>query len=268
MCIAPIAIRDQTGASIYGYIRVPCGKCFECRRDRAKSWSFRLYQEAKRHDKQLFVTLTYSDDNLIYAGDHPTLVKSDLQKFFKRLRWNIKPNKIKYYACGEYGGRTRRPHYHAILFGATHEEVLAAWNGGHVHFGDCSSASIGYVTGYLCKGGLRDYSPCEPEFSVMSKGLGNNYLTPQMIKYHEQNLATYVTNPGGDIQQIPRYYKERIFTEEDRLMLAARAASMHELTEQELIAKYGHEEFEIIKMNSAVAKILQNEYRETLRNKV
>ena len=59
------------------------------------------------------------------------MVKADLQKFFKRLRRDTN-TPIKYFACGEYGKRSRliqtrsgrlyqtdgdRPHYHFILYG-------------------------------------------------------------------------------------------------------------------------------------------------------
>jgi hypothetical protein len=39
------------------------------------------------------------------------------QKFMKRLRDRIKPLKIRFFHCGEYGDKTRRPHYHALIFG-------------------------------------------------------------------------------------------------------------------------------------------------------
>lgn len=57
----------------------------------------------------------------------PTFNIKDVQGFFKRLRSKIaylfKKNNIKdesqtlrYFLCSEYGGKTYRPHYHAILF--------------------------------------------------------------------------------------------------------------------------------------------------------
>jgi hypothetical protein len=42
---------------------------------------------------------------------------SHFQKFMKRLRDRIKPLKIRFFHCGEYGDLTRRPHYHALIFG-------------------------------------------------------------------------------------------------------------------------------------------------------
>jgi hypothetical protein len=33
------------------------------------------------------------------------------------LRKKISPLKIRFFHCGEYGDKTRRPHYHALIFG-------------------------------------------------------------------------------------------------------------------------------------------------------
>lgn len=47
------------------------------------------------------------------------LRKSDLQKFIKRLRFSIAKRydaELRYFACGEYGPKHFRPHYHLLLF--------------------------------------------------------------------------------------------------------------------------------------------------------
>lgn len=54
-----------------------------------------------------FVTLTYDNDSL--PGDSG-LHKEDFQRFMKRLR-KYSGYDLKYFACGEYGGRFKRPHY-------------------------------------------------------------------------------------------------------------------------------------------------------------
>ena len=73
----------------------------------------RIMNEVRMHDVSCFVTLTYNDENL--PKDN-TLVKEDLQKFWKDLRYRIFPEKIRYFASGEYGDETQRPHYHAVIF--------------------------------------------------------------------------------------------------------------------------------------------------------
>nr|CAI9750492.1 replication initiation protein [Microvirus sp.] len=89
---------------------VGCGKCTECINLHKVVWQHRLEDEKKCHDACCFITLTYAETD----GDlHP----EDLTKFLKRLRKAISPVKIRYFACGEYGSKGKRPHYHAVIFG-------------------------------------------------------------------------------------------------------------------------------------------------------
>jgi len=62
---------------------VPCGKCLACSSNYRRDWVARMILESQAHSDAVFVTLTYSDDNL---PDRGSLVKRDLQLFFKRLR--------------------------------------------------------------------------------------------------------------------------------------------------------------------------------------
>lgn len=117
------------------YQRVPCGWCSGCQKDYASQWAIRCMNEAKDHENNWFITLTYDDEHLpretemlneetgeieetdIETG---TLVKKDFSKFLKDLRryyeYHHNWNNIRFYGCGEYGGQTERPHYHMILF--------------------------------------------------------------------------------------------------------------------------------------------------------
>lgn len=45
----------------------------------------------------------------------PTLSKTDVQKFLKRLRKNY-GKKVRYFICGEYGPKSFKPHYHILFF--------------------------------------------------------------------------------------------------------------------------------------------------------
>lgn len=81
---------------------------------RAREWALRITHEAQLHEENCFLTLTYNDEQL---PEHGSLYKPHLQKFFKRLRKRYPAKSIRYYACGEYGERTQRAHYHVCLFG-------------------------------------------------------------------------------------------------------------------------------------------------------
>lgn len=99
----------------YKGMEVPCGKCRACRIRRSFQWTMRLQHESHCYgNKSMFITLTYSDEHLPINW---SLEKKELQKFFKRVRKNIKGRKISYYACGEYGDLNGRPHYHSIVLG-------------------------------------------------------------------------------------------------------------------------------------------------------
>ena len=112
-CINPITITNKASISQEA-MEVPCGKCIECRIHQRKEWSLRLLHEMAYHERSVFLTLTYSDENL---PDDLSISKRHLQLFLKRLRKQSGRKGIKYFATGEYGESTQRPHYHAIVFG-------------------------------------------------------------------------------------------------------------------------------------------------------
>lgn len=130
---------------------VPCGHCMGCRLDRSRVWADRMLLELRDNDyKALFVTLTYNDASLPHAchvgynyyegfyedvvplaldddeewiaaaaGAPATLSIRDTQLFMKRLRKTFKDRRIRFFLAGEYGPKTHRPHYHAIIYGLT-----------------------------------------------------------------------------------------------------------------------------------------------------
>lgn len=91
---------------------VPCGRCIGCRLEYSRKWAIRCCNEASLYNDNCFVTLTYDDKHL---PSNKSLLKRDLQLFLKRLRKKFGEG-IRFFACGEYGDETLRPHYHMILF--------------------------------------------------------------------------------------------------------------------------------------------------------
>ena len=207
-------------------IPVPCGKCPNCVARKTSGWSFRLLKQEEISESALFVTLTYNTEHVpITKNGYMTLDKSDVQKFFKRLR-KLSKVKLKYYAAGEYGSQTNRPHYHIILFNATKRNVERAWRLenkeiGTIYIGNVSGASVGYTLKYISKKGkipLHRNDDRKPEFSLMSKGLGKNYLTEQMVNWHKDILLERMYVPMHDNKKIamPRYYKNKIYSESEK----------------------------------------------------
>lgn len=121
--------------------------------------------EAQLHDDNCFITLTYDEQRLPWGG---TLVLGHFQKFMKRLRKRHGAG-IRFFHCGEYGGSTGRPHYHALLFGLdfddkewlkdndqgdplfTSSNLSSLWPYGHASVGALSAQSAAYVTRYALK---------------------------------------------------------------------------------------------------------------------
>lgn len=100
------------------------------------------------HRTAVFTTLTYADDSL-----PPTLEKRHLQLFFKRLR-KAKRGGVRFFASGEYGERTHRPHYHALVYGAAPADaqlIEDTWGKGHARTEPVTPARIAYVAGYCQK---------------------------------------------------------------------------------------------------------------------
>jgi len=143
-------------------LSVPCGQCMGCRLERSRQWAIRCMHEGQMHEENCFITLTYDEENL---PDNGQLVLSDLQKFWKRLR--KKGHSFRYFACGEYGPSTERPHYHALVFGyrpqdetilseGSHtlfesEELEKTWGLGLCSFGNLTFETASYVAGYVTK---------------------------------------------------------------------------------------------------------------------
>lgn len=68
--------------------------------------------EASLYQSNSFITLTYDDQ---HVPQNYSVDVRQLQLFNKRLRKSL-PQKIRFFASGEYGEQTLRPHYHSLIF--------------------------------------------------------------------------------------------------------------------------------------------------------
>lgn len=220
-------------------LAVPCGKCPNCAKRYASGWSYRLLTEEKYSESAYFLTMTYSQNNVDYTPNgYKTLNKDHLRAFWKALR-KKNSKQLKYYAVGEYGSKTRRPHYHAILFNADLATVVGTapahalksglipmdgtveldspiWKHGYVTVGRVNELSVGYALKYMLKKlTIKKHSRDDrlPEFSAMSKRLGSQYLTKQARNYHLADLTGRfcLKLPNGALAPIPRYYKQHFY---------------------------------------------------------
>lgn len=203
-------------------ILLPCGQCTGCRVDRAREWSVRCMHEAKMHDYNSFLTLTYNDENLPVNG---SLDYRHFQLFMKRLRIKIGP--VRFFMCGEYGDQTQRPHYHALIFGydfpdkkpwrkAANDHMLyrsqeleSLWKYGNAEIGTVTLQSAGYCARYCIKKVYGDaaeshYGERLPEFGHMSlkPGIGATFFDKFQADIYPSDFCV----ADGRITSIPKYY--------------------------------------------------------------
>lgn len=221
-------------------VPVPCGRCPPCKLRRVNSWVFRLLEEDKVSLSSHFITLTYDTRYVpISENGFMTLQKKDFQDYMKRLRKLCPDSTLKYYACGEYGSKNRRPHYHAIVFNCPDAELFArAWtiDGnqlGTVHVGTVTGDSVAYTMKYIDKpshGRQHARDDRQSEFPLMSKGLGSSYLSKAVIDYHLADISRlHVTKPGGHLIALPKYYRTKIYSDAQlKLQLPVIKSAMQE----------------------------------------
>nr|QJB21669.1 MAG: replication initiator protein [Microvirus sp.] len=210
---------------------VPCGKCIPCKVQKSKEWATRILHESSTQEGSVFITLTYDDEHL---PKNMSLSKTELQLFWKRLRREVEPKKIKYFACGEYGEKSFRPHYHAIVFGLGQKDIdiwkptskiqssrllNKCWAKGNNVIGTVTYQSARYVADYIMKSynGLMQhemYRGVEFPFMVTSKGIGKDFVI-ENSEYFKQKLGCTI---GGKEVGLPRYYKKALAIDSNVLM--------------------------------------------------
>lgn len=226
-------------------IELPCNRCMGCRLERSRQWAVRMLHESKLHPANCFLTLTYDDQSV------PTNFSVDLrhwQLFMKRLRKSL-PQRIRFFACGEYGDKNFRPHYHAIIFNHdfndkklhsynhnqqpiyTSEALSNLWTFGFSTVQDVTFASAAYVARYVTKKMDGDYgdnhyrrvSPIDgnvyqvrPEFAVMSRrpGLGAGYVKQFKNDFYPSGYIIV----NGKKMAPPRFYKSKLTEEEQHTL--------------------------------------------------
>lgn len=206
--------RNPFGKGIAEY---GCGQCLPCRLNRRRVWTARLMLESCLHPAALFVTLTYAPEFL--PADKCVRVE-EIQKFMRRLRKEMYPKKVRYYAVGEYGDQSQRPHYHIMLYGdVSSEEVRKCWSFGRIDIGTVTRQSCAYVAQYTVKGMTKQkdnrLAGRTPEFARMSlrPGIGAG-AAAQLATAFSQHVtptdAPKVIRVDGRIMPLGRYLRRKI----------------------------------------------------------
>lgn len=239
-CVKPLkAYRAAHGGPVYfknpggthrgvTLLELPCGQCILCRLEHARQWAVRITHEATLHEENSFVTLTYDDNHL---PPYNSLQYSDLQSFWKKLRREV--GHLRYYAVGEYGDETLRPHYHACIFGHaftekrtilrqtptllwTNPTLQKAWGMGHVSVGALNFVTAQYTAAYVTKklNNKRQYVRTDEEtgeliplqqpkaFMSLKPAIGRTWLEDYGKQTYDHDHVVI----QGRAQKPPKYY--------------------------------------------------------------
>lgn len=221
-------------------VMLPCGQCLACRKQKAREWANRCLMESLYHYENYFITLTYDDPHMFECcmnseTGNASLVPVHLTKFWKRLRKAIQPSKVRYFACGEYGDTTFRPHYHALIFGLHLDDLVfykrspngdvyynseflsKLWPFGYVVVAKFDWATAAYVAGYAQKkltgklASMYDELGIVPPYIVMSRrpGIGYQFYQDHSEAIQSLSKISIPTEKGGKTFNVPRYFRKQ-----------------------------------------------------------
>lgn len=197
-----------------------CGQCLPCRISKRRIWTHRLMLEACVHDRASFLTLTYDKE---HCPDEVSV--RELQLWLKRFRNTF--GAFRYFAVGEYGDKTGRPHYHVALYGKdisdfefdryryAKGQLGGTWEYGNLHIGDLNLDSAQYICGYtvkkLTKVGDDRLGGRHPEFARMSlrPGIGYPALSRLAEALQNKDGEGYIERTG-DVPQVLRHERRKL----------------------------------------------------------
>lgn len=222
------AVRDKRVL----YVPVGCQKCIECRKQKGRAWNVRLHEEQRTTTlKGYFVTLTYNTEELTklttgitadgYTQDNE-IAKLSVRRFLERWRKEHKRS-VRHWFITELGaGRYEHLHLHGLIWTNENPEKIAKhWKYGYVFIGDyVNERTINYITKYLHKTDEKhkEYTP----IVLTSAGIGKSYtnrLDSKRNKYNGENTRETYENRQGYKQNLPIYYRNKLYTETERELL-------------------------------------------------
>lgn len=291
------------GKYYYEYDLLPCGHCLGCTMKRSRDWATRMMLELESHDRACFITLTYNDDNLPLShyvdsnGEEQlsfTLVKSDFQKFMKRLRKHYSDMNIRFFACGEYGSKTKRPHYHAIVYGIDFSEdrqiwqttkdgfieyrsptLEKLWKFGYSMIAEVNWNTCAYVSRYCTKKkyGVQNiyYQTFNilPEFNLMSRRPG---IASEWFKEHGDevyiNQEIFLTNLKGGMTVRPPAYFDKLYDLENPEEMKEIKEARKAIAEEEMKKKLSKTDMNLYEMLEAERRMKEQRLKSLRRDKI
>lgn len=188
MCLNPSTLSNGQG--------IACRICWQCIERKILDWTGRCIAESKTSFASNYITLTYGRDD-DGNEDHlraKVLTYSDVQKYFKKLRFNGFP--LRYFVAGEYGPTKGRTHWHLIVFWQSavpkHKKNKmfneAHWEHGHSYWEDIGPNAVRYCCKYLHKDSEKEEKQSHTSMSKIPP-LGGKYFDQLAQVYVDQGLA-------------------------------------------------------------------------------
>ena len=210
------------------YVPVGCGKCMECRKQKARQWQVRLQEDIRVNKNAKFVTYTFSERELQKLDNEiKGLTGYDRDNEVCRLavrryteRWRKKYGKtLRHWLVTELGHQnTERVHMHGIVWTDEVKDIKKIWKYGWVWIGDYVSAkTINYIVKYVNK---VDEKHKEYNSKIYtSKGIGRNYMERRDVERNKyragKTIETYKTRQGVEIA-LPIYYRNKIYKDDEK----------------------------------------------------
>lgn len=231
-----------------------------CRINKARKWTARILMEWLAHNQKglpapMFVTLTYNDEKVPITEDgHQTLRKQKFRQWLANTQKQV-TGPFRYYAVGEYGDDTHRPHYHLVCFPTQFAQVRAlqwAWRKkGFTSAYPLNPQRAGYCANYTTKKLTKGDDPRlkpdqEPEFRISSKNppLAKEFCDGLIKQYRQRKWKREVIDKRGDVIRVFRF-NNRIYPIGDWALRYMRKELGIPQTERERMLNPNYEAFKI-----------------------
>lgn len=223
-------------------VPIGCGQCEECRQQLANNWRVRFNEELKTDKTAIMVNLTFSEEKLnwyreITSGKdeykHDTNAATAAIRLFLE-RWRKKTKKsVKHWLITELGHEgTERIHLHGLIFTTNPKLIEEKWQNGWVKLGTfVNQKTINYIIKYITKIDTKHKNYVGKIHC--SAGIGKTYIKKELDtetgeikklgegytfnKYQDNGRTKeYYRTKEGYKLQLPMYYRNKLFSEQER----------------------------------------------------
>lgn len=214
------------------YVPVACGKCMECKKQKANHWRIRLMEEVRQNNNGIFVTLTFSNESITELGKNIKLTGYErdneiatkgVRRFLERWRKEHKKS-VRHWLITELGHNgTENIHMHGIIWtDKDANEIKKHWKYGYTWLstdnkGYVNDQTVNYIVKYVTKTDIKhkEYN----QKILTSNGIGRGYINrmdSKNNKYKKEGTNETYRTRNGQKFSLPIYYRNQIYTEEEK----------------------------------------------------